>query len=818
MAAKSEKQINSFIKGLITEASPLTFPENASLDEDNFVLNRDGSRYRRLGLEYEVDYILRATGTSVTEPMSFHEWKLSGVASDISIGVVRVYNKLWFFNMLDQAPSSFLLNLGGGSGTFTPDGSLEIPFLKTAEISTTVINNALIIVSADLPKPVRLIYDEENDVVSALFYQVLARDFWGVQDGLIDNERPTVLSIKHKYNLLNQGWTPTIQNTCGTNPIDCTFTTIGKYPSNGDLWHVGKVSDSASANFEKYSPTEMVKRTNDFLKAPRGKHIIDVFNRGFSRNMATGLAVNVSATPSNPSKSAVSLLGPLIPASTEDSVQGNNSIDLVNSFSLYSSGWAGTTSSATGASTSSVPVGVLEPLPFDKEKGAFTTVASYAGRVWYSGVRTSMFDPDERSPNYSGYVFFSQSVSSDDKINKCYQEADPTSEDLSDMVDSDGGAVHIIDAINIIALVPTKSMLLVFAENGIWQISGGQQNFAATSYDLSKVSAIGCNSVKSIVAVNNEVFYWAKGGIFRIVFDQTDGGLKSENLSLTSIQTLYNEIPDAGRQGARGVFEERQNTIRWLYSDSVTYQGETSYNRELILDLTLGAFYTNTIDNSVVHIADFVKIPDYAETQNTDEVVVGTDIVMVGTAEVVLDITDTVQRDAPFSYLAVDPRVNSFTIAKYQDITFKDWTIATGGTNFSSYLITGYDIFGEIRRNKQVPYIQFYFDITEDGFELLEDGSLVLKHQSGCKVQAQWNWANSANSGKWGTEFQAYRVPRNYIPSGTTDTFDYGDRVIVTKSKLRGSGKALSLKISSEEGKDMKLLGWAMSVTGRVTE
>jgi hypothetical protein len=43
-------EINNFVKGLITEASPLTFPDNASLEEQNFVLNRDGSRERRSGM------------------------------------------------------------------------------------------------------------------------------------------------------------------------------------------------------------------------------------------------------------------------------------------------------------------------------------------------------------------------------------------------------------------------------------------------------------------------------------------------------------------------------------------------------------------------------------------------------------------------------------------------------------------------------------------------------------------------------------------------------------------------------------------------
>ena len=115
-------------------------------------------------------------------------------------------------------------------------------------------------------------------------------------------------------------------------------------------------------------------------------------------------------------------------------------------------------------------------------------------------------------------------------------------------------------------------------------------------------------------------------------------------------------------------------------------------------------------------------------------------------------------------------------------------------------------------RTKQVPYIFFYFKKTEDGY-LPSGDDFILANQSSCKVQAQWNWANSANSGKWGNEFQAYRISRFYTPSGVSDPFDNGDSVIVTKNKLRGSGKTISLKISSEAGKDMQILGWAMPAT-----
>lgn len=51
----SDKAYLPFIKGLITEVSPLAYPEGATIDEDNFSITRLGIRERRLGLALDSD-------------------------------------------------------------------------------------------------------------------------------------------------------------------------------------------------------------------------------------------------------------------------------------------------------------------------------------------------------------------------------------------------------------------------------------------------------------------------------------------------------------------------------------------------------------------------------------------------------------------------------------------------------------------------------------------------------------------------------------------------------------------------------------------
>ena len=73
--AKGRIEFNTFVKGLITEAGPLTYPEGASLDESNFVLNRDGSRQRRFGIQFEDGGTPRAaTSIETDDVLASFQW------------------------------------------------------------------------------------------------------------------------------------------------------------------------------------------------------------------------------------------------------------------------------------------------------------------------------------------------------------------------------------------------------------------------------------------------------------------------------------------------------------------------------------------------------------------------------------------------------------------------------------------------------------------------------------------------------------------------------------------------------------------------
>lgn len=759
MAVKTEKVFNSFTKGLVTEASPLTFPENASLDEQNFVLNRDGSRSRRLGVDYEDLYAKTATGFTATQlassKQSFHKWESPGGDTTVSIGVVRINNKLWFMDMLTANPSDNLLNSGN---------PITISGLSNANIETTALNNKLVVVSDDLDDPVVLTYNPSTEAVSQSTVDIKIRDIYGVNDGLAVDTRPSTLSATHKYNLRNQGWNKNIvtvpktgdhdgdaatPNITSSDALVATRIATGGYPSNSDTWTLGKNTNATSGDYEKYDASIITRNSTSKFQVAKGSFVIDAFNRGTSRMAESD----------------------------------------VNS-----------------------------GLPLDQEQGSITTVASYAQRVFYSGVSSSVTGGDARSPNYSGYIFFTKVIQSDDDFGKCYQDADPTDPAINDLIDSDGGTIQIPEITKIVKIAASQASLLVFCENGVWEVYGDTGGFFATSFQVSKISTNGVLNPQSVVNVNGNFIYWSKAGIYMLTPEAASGRFSAQSLSLTTIQTLFLGIPDIGKNNCRGFYDEKENRVRWLYNDSDDYSSTNyinKYTKELVLDLTLEAFYLNNISDlasNSPYIADYIEVPGYAVTTSDTAIEAGTDEVIVTSGDtVVVSQPLVVNRSSLFSFLVISG--TSFTVGKYNSTRFLDWYSEDNtGVNFTSYLLGGYELFKDVMREKQSPYIFFYFKKTEDGFEAI-NGELFPTKQSSCLFQAQWNWTNSVNSNKWTRPIQAYRLLRFYTPSGVADDFDTGEEVIVTKNKIRGSGKALSIKLESEEGKDMRVLGWALPAT-----
>jgi len=756
--ATTSVERNNFTRGLITEATALTFPENAAIDIDNFVLNRDGSIRRRRGLDYEAGNVQVDSTTSISildgNAISAFTWKNADNRANVSIGVIQLGSKIWLVDLFASAQSAAVLNSGNPIQATNGVGSIS----GNTEMQFASINGQLVVASEELDQPIKISYDSSTDTATATPLNIQIRDIWGIDDDLDLGERPELLSLEHEYNLYNQGWPIENVNIAIDadgdeskirNALNETFRVLGVYPANSDI--IGQyrmqIADDTEA-VDSFNPRKMRNYTIDNSPAPKGKYILDLFNRGAGRGAGSGL---------------------------------------------------------TG-------------LPVDQDSGRLSVLASFANRVFYTGVRSSVTGGDDNSPDYSGTLFFTQTVETDDQLNRCYQVADPTSEFDSDLVATDGGVIKITGAGTILKLVAFNTHLLVFADNGVWSISGPDGVFKADDFSIRQISTVGCLNSSSVVVVETNVLFWGEGGIYAVATGEVTGEPSLANISETTIQSLYSDISGVAKLYAKGIFDSSNRTVRWLYNDDSTFTGTTkrySYNKELVFDVTLQAFYLNTFADASTDsfVAAMFNVEDFLTVDLEQQVVVNGELVVVNGEEVVVTEKVRTQGSSTTKYLVLTPNTDTdnydFSFAFYNNTYFLDW----GETDQGSSLITGYELGGDTQRDKQVLYITTHFNRTETGFEDV-DGELEALLPSSCKVQSRWDFSDSSVSNKWGREFQAYRLKRNYVPEDAADSFDYGYSVITTKTKLRGRGRAVSLRFASEAEKDCQLLGWAMIITG----
>lgn len=702
----ARKEYNTFVKGIITEAGPLTFPEDASLDEENCVLNRDGSRQRRLGMDFEEDFVLRNVTVTPTDAIACWRWFNVGNDSDVQFAVVQAGSTVLVF---DATASSISGNL-----IATLDLSA---YCNGDRVLGTTSGMGYFFICTGEDHPLYLSYDGTTVTVSQATIKI--RDLFGVDDGLDINEQPVATTSAHQYNLKNQGWTDT--------HIGTYFAAAARYPSNTNIWWVGK---DASDNFD---PALMDKMEFGTTPAPRGRYIIDAFARSTDRKALTG---------------------------------------------------------DTG-------------IPDDIETGYPTCVGFAFERVFYSGIQSVYNGSNEYNPNFSGFIFYTRTLRSAQDFGRCYSDADPTSEVDSELVATDGGYINIPNSGQIYKLMAKGDMLLVFAEHGIWAVTGDEGGFRGTSYQVVKLSSFGVLSPYSIVDTEDSAMYWNRGGIYGIVPDQSTGRLTAANITETTIQTLYNEIDQAPKKHCVGSFDPVNRRVSWMYNDDSAYTGNTfvnKYNKELVYDLVLGAFYKNSIssyEDPSPYIAAYLETPDFLLR-----------------AEGVRTRGDSVTKYLTVQF--IDPATNaaSLSFAYYRSPSLRDWVSSDGvGVSYTSYLITGYETMGESMRNKTAQKLITHFKRTELTAVDNGSGEAVPDNPSSCLVQSRWDWSDSSNSGKWSEQFQAYR-PMPYIMTIGED-IDYGYEVITNKTTIPGRGRALSIMFTSDADKDFYLYGWAIKFVGQ---
>jgi hypothetical protein len=816
------KEYRTFVNGLVTESSPLSFPENSSKDEDNFEINSKGYRQRRLGLDYETDYVKQMFYHEDEDfsnvALSVNHWKNVNNNPDNHLIVFQHGLFLRFFKA-----NTFVVT------TSTPNMSVEIELEgdKYKKIQAIEFNGDLIVACGDYCV-YRLSWDESTETINIDKHGLLVRDIWGVEDGLQTTfsasvgDTSTYITDKNVYNLLNQGWAARISNSTAFPMLAPGLANEGYWPSHDLIPSTAWVETPPAVNEDT-----ITKDTGNYTS--KGHYIIDYFIRGYSRELVSSgssLTDNFGYTWNNGNSGALIHLAEDEPTFDFDEFLTRTESD---SFTTTLTGYS------AGLGTDLLEWDGPAAESSDRRKGC-TCIASYAGRLFYSGFTLKHSETDNRSLNIGNTVLFSQIVDSPDKIGKCYQEGDPTSHTNFDLVDSDGGFIVISDIGNATKMLTLADRLLVFSNNGIWSISGGETLFSAVNFVVEKISETICVSPDSIVVVDDVLYFWSDNGIYKLFKDKTTFSLLVIPVTNKKIQSFYKNLPQMTKIGCQGTYDKLNNTIRWLYNDEESYDGVSfryNYNRQLNYNLDLESFYPFTFNEitpeegeTAPFVAGIFDSPLTNIELIEDLVVIGEDVVQVDGEDVFI------YRNAPsstiysYKYLIIQevPPTgygvgNNYwwlNFGQLSNTDFLDWYSEDDtGIDAPGFLLTGHEMLGDTQRNKQVLYLTTHFERTETGFDESDDYS--VEGPSGCLISAYWDFADHSNSGKITTPFQAYRLKRWYVPSDSSDPFNYGQSVITTKNKIRGRGKALSLRFETEPGKNCIPYGWGIVMTGNTS-
>jgi hypothetical protein len=768
---------NNFTKGLITESTGLNFPENAATSTDNCVYTLVGDVTRRLGINYETNFSLNNVPNNNAAYHTF-KWDNAGGDGQTQIVVSQVGATLHFY--LSSAAtatnplSSQLLTSTVNLISFTASGG---SFDTSQECQFDSGNGFLFVFHPDCD-PFYCTFTAGTNAISANTINIQIRDFQGLPEpGIPTNFRPTNLTNYHQYNLTNQGWatSPTwnftshshigvsVGNTAQFTDAPAGLpTSVGSSVTiqGGISWiQAGATQPTTSllviyGIISSYSGSVMNVTINNFtIDRPVDGVIHDEIwyvQQGAAVSYVTSWKNTTGNYPSNAD----------VWWNFKDGTGAFNPSATLNNLTL----------------TSPAPKGSVILNAFNQQPSAVTGIGGlgvtsttvrprtgcwFQGRVWYAGADASSTSNGVTSQFYTWTenIYFSQiQVGTDTSaFGQCYQQNDPTSETLFNLLPTDGGVINIPGSGSIYSLFPIQNGLLVFAANGVWFITGSQGiGFSATDYTITKISQVRSISSTSFVNVLGLPYFWNEEGIYAVM-PQQSGALTVSPLTVGTILAFFNEIPLSSRKYVRGAYDPINYIIQWVYRSTPETSANDRYNFDRVLNFNTynKAFFPYTISGSP-HVCSILYVASPGGTSAPDPVV---------------------------KFFTQDPSDN-FTFSEEYDESYLDFLSFDGiGADYTSFFITGYKLRGQAIKTFEVQYVNMF--------------SRMNNAENSYKFQTLWDFSNQLNSNRWST----IQVINNI------DTrFDTVSR----RHKVRGRGYALQFKVASVTGQPFDIQGWAV--------
>jgi hypothetical protein len=803
---QTQKNFFRLNQGLNTEANEINFPDGFTTDEQNYELLVDGSRRRRKGLARESGGAPKATGFTInadTTLCSF-KWRAVDGNPDKNFIVHQIGSTLFFTDDAETISTTY------HSTTI----SLFNLRLDLAVTDDEVASNPcqfssgrghLFFTHRDLPAHY-IAYDAQTDTFIVERITILIRDFDGINDGIeVDVEPFGTITEDHRYNIRNRGWKQ--------EDMDQYFSDKFKHPAKNSLWYQGYRRSPGGTFYDadglqEFDSDKIDNEAFGNSTAPQGSLFLDPLDTRFAASTATGgltlpidVALNAFNTGNGVTGGTFRLTITAHGRSNGDEITiTGHSWTYLATGNIFSFTYNRTyTINAGGLPTTFAEANIVDVNTIDifvpsihtqfnqfvtttqdgsvgggdainKSDGVRLSVGPeatefHAGRIFFAGIRDQ---------EWIDTVFFSRIAQKPTAYGKAHQEQDPTDATFNQLQPDDGGTIIIPQMGAVKALLSTRSSLLVFAENGIWEIGGGRRGvFTADGYSVRKITDDECTSTFSPILIGNTAIFTGPKGIFQIAPAEFTGLLESKNIGENLVQSLWNDIPTARQQVVKSVYDDALKRVYLLYGDDG--DNINQYANTLILDLRVGAFYKYKFNAS------------------------GTSAVLTAYA-----ITDSDSSDSRKKVKWSIQATNSIDTADFEQLDFVDFD---GAESPLPFMFTGHDSLGDFQRRRQAPIITVHQKRTETEFVVAGNG-LDPVNESSCLITALWDWSDDEISGKITTPREVYRHVRAFQPAGA-GPYNDGYPIVTTRNKVRGRGRVLQLKFEGAPTKDTHILGYS---------
>ena len=331
------------------------------------------------------------------------------------------------------------------------------------------------------------------------------------------------------------------------------------------------------------------------------------------------------------------------------------------------------------------------------------------------------------------------------------------------LLPDDGGVIQIQGCGSIHKLFPIQNGLLVFADNGIWFITGSQGiGFTANDYTITKISAVRAVSNTSFVDVLGMPFFWNEEGIYMTV--QSQNGVQVEPITVETILTFYNDIPKDSKLYVRGDYDPISYIIQWTYRSTAEagLSNRYQFDSALSFNTITKAFYPYSFGNNSSCYVNGVVYINYPT---------GTLI-------------------PQFKYLT---SVGS-------EFTFSEENDDVNWVDFYSYDNTGVNYLSSFTTAYNLSIAPIWPSMTKAIAKWQPIYAMVYSRNTvptQYLIQGVWDFASSGNSGKYSTQQLIYNNEPNF-------------GMIRRRIKIRGHGESLQLFFQSVPGQPFDIMGWSI--------